>query len=256
MSDLKLRVVSGSIAMVILIIALYLGGYFFKGFLYLLSLLMTYELVTALRNIDFKIPLIVLFLGNTIHFFVCIFKLPIYLSVIINFLILALYTVFDGRVTETDLGYGLLATFYIPYLLYPIMSLMNTIYLYMVFVIAFSTDTFAYFIGSKLGRHKLMPKISPKKSIEGAIGGTLSCVIISIIILNYTGHTWNPLTILAVTLMSGLGQVGDLFASKIKRQTGIKDFGHILPGHGGILDRLDSMLFIIPIMYLYTQFFI
>ncbi len=256
MSDLKVRLMSAFVALAVLILMLYLGGYYLKGFLFVISLVMSYEMVTALKKIGFNIPLAVFFIGNAIHFASFLVDLPAYLSLMIIFFILGIFFVFDNEVSLEDLGLGLLTIVYIPYLLYPIILLIDTVYLLMVFVVAFSTDTFAYLIGSKMGKHKLMPVISPKKSVEGAVGGTLGCVILSILILHFTNHPWSVMTILWIVVMSIMGQIGDLFASKIKRKTGIKDFGYILPGHGGILDRLDSMLFIIPLMYLYTQFLV
>lgn len=256
MSDLKVRLISASVALAILIAALYLGGVYLKGFLFIISLIMSYELVNALKKVGFNIPLVVFFMGNALHFATYLFDLPAYFSLMMIFFILGIFFVFNNEVDLNDIGYGLLVVVYIPYLLYPVIPLVNTIYLYMIFVIAFSTDTFAYFIGSKMGKHKLMPIISPNKSVEGAVGGTIGCVIISILVLHYTNHPWNGMTIFWIILMSVLGQIGDLFASAIKRKTGIKDFGYILPGHGGILDRLDSMLFIIPMMYFYTQFIV
>lgn len=118
---------------------------------------------------------------------------------------------------------------------------------------AWGTDTFAYWIGSRFGKHKLTP-ISPKKSIEGSIGGVVGTVILSLI-YTYFINKFGDLSIsyLAITgiviLLSILGQIGDLAASSIKRYIGIKDFGKLIPGHGGMLDRIDSILFIAPFAY-------
>lgn len=118
---------------------------------------------------------------------------------------------------------------------------------------AWGTDTFAYLIGVKFGKHKFS-EISPKKSIEGCIGGTLGAVIFILIytvILNtYFGMNINyfGITIIGV-ILSLIGQVGDFSASTIKRYVGIKDFSNLLPGHGGMLDRIDSIIFIAPFAY-------
>lgn len=118
---------------------------------------------------------------------------------------------------------------------------------------AWGTDTFAYWVGSRFGKHKLTP-ISPKKSIEGSIGGVVGTVILSLI-YTYFINKFGDLDIsyLAITgiviLLSILGQIGDLAASSIKRYIGIKDFGKLIPGHGGMLDRIDSILFIAPFAY-------
>lgn len=120
-------------------------------------------------------------------------------------------------------------------------------------IAAWGTDTFAYVVGKRFGRHKLTP-ISPKKSIEGSIGGTVGAVISSLIytyIINKTGiMEISYLAILGISIvLSILGQLGDLAASSIKRYVGIKDFSKLIPGHGGMLDRIDSILFIAPFAY-------
>ena len=122
-----------------------------------------------------------------------------------------------------------------------------------ILIAAWGTDTFAYFVGSKFGKHKFS-KISPKKSIEGAIGGTIGAVFIALIytfvINKFAGLDMSYLYIfLVIFILSILSQIGDLSASSIKRTVGIKDFGDLIPGHGGILDRIDSIIFIAPFAY-------
>ena len=123
------------------------------------------------------------------------------------------------------------------------------------------TDIFAYFIGSKFGKHKLCPDISPKKSIEGAVAGVIGCIITlvvyTLVLNNYCGFDINYIGIVIVSvIVSVFGQLGDLVASSIKRSTGIKDFGNFLPGHGGILDRIDSLLFVAPVIYYFLVYFV
>ena len=123
---------------------------------------------------------------------------------------------------------------------------------YVIFA-AWGSDTFAYIVGVKFGKHKLT-QVSPKKSIEGSIGGVVGALLFFLVYtfaLNYYTElsiSYWQISILAV-LFSGLGQIGDLAASTIKRFTGIKDFGAIVPGHGGILDRIDSIIYIAPFAY-------
>ncbi len=122
---------------------------------------------------------------------------------------------------------------------------------------AWLTDIFAYFVGSKFGKHKLCPKISPKKSVEGAVGGVVGADLLNVALLfvfkkfffeNGTGLTYASVIIMSVCL-SVISMFGDLAASTIKRNFGIKDFGKLLPGHGGIMDRCDSLLFVLPVLY-------
>jgi len=122
-----------------------------------------------------------------------------------------------------------------------------------IFFAAWGTDTFAYLIGRKFGKHKFS-KISPNKSIEGCIAGTIGAILIMLIytfICNtYLGMNFNYFYIIVIAIVLSLvGQIGDFAASSIKRYTGIKDFSNLIPGHGGMLDRIDSVIFIAPFAY-------
>ncbi len=129
--------------------------------------------------------------------------------------------------------------------------------LILAFCASWATDIFAYFVGSKLGKHKLCPKISPKKSVEGAIGGVVGAALVNVLILfifrkcvfeQASLISYPAVAVLSVVL-SVVSMFGDLAASTIKRNFGIKDFGKLLPGHGGIMDRFDSALFVMPVLY-------
>ncbi len=114
-------------------------------------------------------------------------------------------------------------------------------------LISTMTDTFAMIIGTLIGKHKLIPEVSPKKSVEGSVAGSLVATIIaSIYYYNVVTSEISILTLITMTLvLSILGQLGDLFFSKIKRENKIKDFSNFMPGHGGVLDRFDSLTFIL-----------
>lgn len=124
--------------------------------------------------------------------------------------------------------------------------------------ISFATDGFAFFGGRLFGKHKLCPSVSPKKTVEGAITGVVFAVIaaqICRLIMIYPLHTTMPgilPTLLLSVLGSLAGQFGDLAASLCKRHIGIKDFGNLFPGHGGVMDRFDSAVMIMVLMYCYT----
>lgn len=114
------------------------------------------------------------------------------------------------------------------------------------FLVAACTDTFAMIIGCLIGKHKLIPAVSPKKSVEGSIAGSLmGTAIASLYYVNIIGDYKVIYVIIMTLVLTVLGQIGDLFYSKIKRENDIKDFSNIMPGHGGILDRLDSFSFIV-----------
>lgn len=129
---------------------------------------------------------------------------------------------------------------------------------------AWMTDTGAFFVGSTLGKHKLAPTISPKKTVEGAVGGAVICTIgfllIGAIFSRVTAGSVAPMQIdyLKLALLGPLcgaaAVTGDLVASVIKRQCGVKDFGGIMPGHGGVMDRFDSVLFVAPVVFLFMRY--
>lgn len=118
-----------------------------------------------------------------------------------------------------------------------------------------SSDTFAYFSGYFLGKHKLCPEVSPKKTVEGFIGGVLGTMVM--VTLVGTSFTFSVGKMALLGLLIALAAtVGDLVESAIKRYTGIKDSGNLIPGHGGVLDRFDSVMFTVPFVYYFTQFFL
>jgi len=125
-----------------------------------------------------------------------------------------------------------------------------------IFVLIWTNDTFAYLVGKSIGKHKLFERISPKKTIEGFIGGIVFAVIASYFISKYflmlpekNIFIW----FIIASIVGVFGTIGDLVESKFKRIAGIKDSGNIMPGHGGILDRLDSVIFVAPIIFLFYQ---
>ena len=134
--------------------------------------------------------------------------------------------------------------------------------------IAWGGDIMAYFSGYLFGKHKMAPKLSPKKTVEGAIGGVLGSVVIAMLMMFVYGkmtmvsslgvlHSFNGNYIvlaLIAAVGSCLGIIGDLFASAVKIQSVIKDYGSIMPGHGGVMDRFDSFLFVSPVIYLMADF--
>ncbi|MEK6325733.1 MAG: phosphatidate cytidylyltransferase [Acidobacteriota bacterium] len=124
------------------------------------------------------------------------------------------------------------------------------------FAIVMMTDTGAYYTGRTIGRHKLAPRVSPGKTIEGAIGGFVMAVVTALLCKLMFFHQI-PAThalVLGATI-GAIGQIGDLAESMLKRAAGVKDSGALLPGHGGVLDRVDSLLFCAPVLYYYSQLF-
>lgn len=129
-----------------------------------------------------------------------------------------------------------------------------------IFILIWTNDTFAYIVGKSMGKRKLFERVSPKKTIEGFIGGVLFAVVASYIISRYyfepkEYYLKKSVVIwMTIALIVGVfGTIGDLIESKFKRAAGVKDSGAIMPGHGGILDRLDSVIFVAPIVFLFYQ---
>lgn len=164
--------------------------------------------------------------------------------------------------SQMQLGFNkaaicLVASTVIPLLFGAIVRLHNhtegRFYILIPFVLAFLSDTGAYFAGLKFGKHKLAPAISPKKTVEGVFGGVLGailgmviyCVILQVIFKFHVNYLY---AVIYGVLGSAAGVFGDLCFSVIKRQTGIKDYGNLFPGHGGILDRFDSMMVVAPLV--------
>lgn len=131
---------------------------------------------------------------------------------------------------------------------------------FLVFIAAWGCDTFAYLVGTLIGKHKLIPEISPKKTVEGAIGGTIATMLLfalyGFLVGRYWGNGTQPrygLLIAYGFVLAVVGQIGDLIASAIKREHGIKDYGNILPGHGGIMDRFDSILAVSTVLIMLAE---
>lgn len=164
----------------------------------------------------------------------------------------------NNKTTVKDISITLFGIIYIAVLLMFIPLIRGSengkLLIWYVFFSAWMTDTFAYLIGKRFGKHKFT-EISPKKSIEGSIAGIIGSTIV-ILIYTYVCNTYLGLNIsylyitIVAIILSIIGQLGDLAASSIKRYVGIKDFSNLIPGHGGMLDRFDSVIFIAPFAYI------
>lgn len=226
------------------------------------SLIATYELLHCVglhKNMWVSIPLYLvsaaLPFGIRMMTLITVFALPLSLCVILLYLLAA--AVFShGKADIQDVSTAFMLWLYTLLGFFGLIMVHDHIrggeYLYLLaFLGAWVTDIFAYFTGMLLGRHKLIPDVSPKKTVEGAIGGVVFCTLSFVgfgLIYNHfwvaDGEKTIPLAAMAIVgfLVSIVSQVGDLSLSLLKRKYGIKDFGKIFPGHGGVLDRFDSVL--------------
>ena len=177
--------------------------------------------------------------------------------IIIFLLIFFLVSVRDLTSVVPSLGKILVGIFYVGLLL-PHFSLIRGMpfgkqWVFFVLVATFMGDTGAYYAGSRLGKHKLYPKISPGKTIEGSIGGLLGSIVGALIFRKYFLSQLEVYHCVILALGLGvMGQLGDLCESMLKRSVGVKDSGSLLPGHGGMLDRIDSIIFSAPFLYYYV----
>ncbi|WP_079529876.1 phosphatidate cytidylyltransferase [Halobacillus hunanensis] len=257
---MKQRTITAVVAALIFLPIVMLGDVIFQAFVYLIASIAIYELMRMKKIARYSIAsVITLLLMWTLMYNQGMFggyNVPITKSelTLLAVLILLSYTVLvKNRFTFDDVGFLLLSAIYIGmgfyYLIVTREEGLQFIF-YALFVV-WATDTGAYIFGRLFGKHKLWPQISPKKTIEGSIGGVvLACVVA------YVFHTIEPFShslfiVLIVTIIISIaGQIGDLVESALKRHYAVKDSGKILPGHGGVLDRFDSLIFMLPILHL------
>lgn len=255
------RVISAVIGAGLLLFLIKIGGLVLLGAITVVSIIGFNEFVRLSKklgyNIDNNIGYITIFLlalqtlssnNNLLLYFVFISVLG------------ALYYLYRyPNINLADLAVGYFGSFYIGWSLlhiYNIRNLPNGFWIVIfIFIIIWATDTGAYFTGLNFGKHKLAPNISPKKTIEGFIGGIIISTIISYIYSKYVLQLYGFEVVGLIITVSVLGQFGDLFESSLKRQAGIKDSGNIIPGHGGILDRFDSTFLTAPLAYYVLQTF-
>ena len=257
------RVITGIIIAILILVLLVLGGWWLRIALLAVSLLGLYEFFRAFNKNSKKI--------SPVHFAAYIFAFAHFLIVIDHgqeriFLVLALFiltvialtVVFYQKIDINDCLVTIGSFFYVPLLLsfIYIVQAHDLFIAGLIFVSASACDIFAYLVGRRWGRHKLTGTPSSGKSWEGCIGGVVGAALIgllySFVVLHFTNVS-HPILVYAA-LIAAMGaifsQFGDLFASAIKRSVGIKDFGSLLPGHGGVLDRFDSILVSAPMVYI------
>jgi phosphatidate cytidylyltransferase len=171
---------------------------------------------------------------------------------IVFILLLLTYTVITkNQFTFEDVGFSILSAIYVGVGFYFLMEIRDAglVFIFYSLFIIWATDSGAYFIGKSLGKHKLWPEISPNKTVEGFLGGVICAVIVAVLFVFFAKLNGS---IVAITIvLSIFGQIGDLVQSAFKRHFNVKDSGNILPGHGGILDRFDSLLFVWPLLHLF-----
>lgn len=280
---MKQRVISALIISAIAIIAIILGGIVFDIAILLIATIGLFEFYGAFAKkghspirifglvyvgllalmifLDSRSYLSIL-LETKSHGIIDLFP-PIF---ILQLLLLLSFVVFKfEKYTPFDVAITIFGGFYVVALLSYFINLRNLsggVYLFFIPLGgAIATDTFALFVGKKFGKKKLIPAVSPNKTVAGSVGGFFGNIIlvtIAGVVLVFAGfYTAMPIYHYPIlgAIIGVTAQIGDLVASSIKRYTGIKDFGKLIPGHGGILDRIDSYIFTIPVVYYYLLLF-
>ncbi len=249
---MKIRLLSAFIMLLIVIPVYLIGGYIYAGVVAILSIL-AFKEILDLKKSHKEIPKVVSLLGviATVYLVVGNYGANMlnYRSVLIPLLLLLIPVLFyKNNKYNTDSALYLLGWVYLIgigfNLIITLRNLNFNILIYLI-LIAIFTDTFAYIIGRLIGKHKLCPKISPHKTIEGFVGGLVGGSITALIAYHFLVTKITFPIIIITMILSVIGQIGDLYFSKVKRENDIKDYSNLIPGHGGILDRLDSILFIV-----------
>ncbi len=261
---MKTRIISAIVLLPVLIFLVVSGGIWLKMMTGFLALVGMYEFYQAFSKENKPLHAIcyafaifyIIFIEQIIngyHYF------NIFVSVFL--MVLLIYTVVNHKKTNImDAMTGFFGFFYACFLLSHIYLAREYVYgnllVWLAFIAAFGCDTGAYFTGVAFGKHKLIPDLSPKKTIEGSVGGIVTATILALAygIWLQTSFEMEGVNVLLLCGLTGffgsfLAQIGDLSASAMKRMTGIKDFGHLMPGHGGVLDRFDSVILTAPIVY-------
>ena len=169
-------------------------------------------------------------------------------------LLLLIYTVLvKNRFTFDHAAFSVLGALYLGIGFYYLIEtrMFGIQYVIYALMVIWTTDSGAYFIGRKIGKRKLWPEISPNKTVEGFVGGIISAIVFACVFQYFYPLTSTYILLIVVTIIASIiGQLGDLVESALKRHYNVKDSGKLLPGHGGILDRFDSLLFVLPLLHL------
>ncbi|MCR4716226.1 MAG: phosphatidate cytidylyltransferase [Lachnospiraceae bacterium] len=271
----KERLAAGVLLVALMVVTLYFGGFATLAMVELISLLGIYELMRVPKNYSTELLLVteiftvvlyaLLGTGYTLRAYGFMY---VFLMVVFLLVLMCLYVFRYPKYKLQDITLAFFAIFYVGVMLsyiYSIRFLNNGgAYIVLVFLAAWGNDTLAYCVGKLFGKHKMSPKLSPKKSIEGFVGGVVGAALLGVGYSFIFGKVTDTLVdvklIVAFAVICGLGGaisvVGDLAASAIKRQYEIKDYSNLIPGHGGILDRFDSIIITAPIVYYLITIFV
>lgn len=253
----KTRLLSGIVLVAVALLTIISGGYVLFFTLLGISLIGMQELykVMKVREDHFNALEIAGYLGAVIYYVLMSLDFEKYgmMGVIISFMMFMFVYVFTYPKFKAEqvmpAFFGVVYVAVMLSFIYLTRNLPDGKFLvWLIFLCSWGCDTCAYCVGMLIGKHKMAPVLSPKKSVEGAVGGVAGAALLGVI---YAAATQGPMLEYAVICAIGalISMVGDLAASAIKRNQGIKDYGKLIPGHGGILDRFDSVIFTAPVIY-------
>lgn len=271
---MKTRIISGAVVAVIMFGALWLGGIWLNLLLLFCALVGLYEFYRAVGLLDkgkYISPLTGIGYVGTIclyileYVFASEYWIVLFVSVLTLLVILGMYVFSFPKYEVGQIVNAFFGFFYAPVMLsfvFLTRSMEDGIYIvWLIFLSSWFCDVFAYFTGMLLGKHKLAPVLSPKKSIEGAVGGVVFPALFGglygYFIKGYISGNFPVAFVFCLICAVGaiVSQIGDLSASAIKRNRNIKDYGTLIPGHGGILDRFDSVIFTSPMIFFIAYIF-
>lgn len=265
----KTRLLSGIVLVAVALLTIISGGYVLFFTLLGISLIGMQELykVMKVREDHFNALEIAGYLGAVIYYVLMSLDFEKYgmMGVIISFMMFMFVYVFTYPKFKADqvmpAFFGVVYVAVMLSFIYLTRNLPDGKFLvWLIFLCSWGCDTCAYCAGMLLGKHKMAPKLSPKKTVEGAVGGVLGAALLGFLYGAYfEGHMVElarpgVISAAACAIAAVISQIGDLAASAIKRNHGVKDYGHLIPGHGGILDRFDSMIFTAPAIYFAVMF--
>lgn len=259
----RTRLLSGIVLVLIALAVIITGGPVLAVTLFAVSEIGLFELYRALKIQEKGISPLALtgYLGTAVYYGIVFFGKQSYTMTVVMALLILVMTVYVFTYpryrTEQVTGafFGVLYVAVMLSCIYELRCMEQGKYLvWLIFFGSWGCDTCAYCVGVLIGKHKMAPKLSPKKSIEGAVGGVAGAALLGALYgLAVSGQMGGGDHILSFALICAAGglisMVGDLAASAIKRNQEIKDYGKLIPGHGGILDRFDSVIFIAPVIY-------
>ncbi len=262
---MKTRIISGLVLAGILLSAIIVGGWYLYFFCLVASLVGMFEFYRVFEMERTPLAWIGYATTVTLYIFTSIgldHKVEIFLYVI-SLLVMLGYYVFSFSKAKTDVGHVMTAYFAVFYIglmlsfVYRLRIMPGGVYaVWLIFIGAWVNDTCAYFVGYFFGKNKMAPELSPKKTVEGALGGIAGATITGLIygiVVAAVGEGFSGGVVILYTVAALIGAIcgiiGDLAASAIKRNRGIKDYGTLIPGHGGILDRFDSVILTAPVVY-------